>query len=102
MTCLALFGLVGVSLLFFRFFYELTNNFDVQAQGRLLLRTCVHHMAASLFLPFYLSFASFLLNMPRELDGFINPCGLQSRVVTGAGAGWQVTTLEKPAPAARV
>ena len=38
----------------------------------------------------------------RELRGFINPCGLWSRVVTGAGAGWQFTTLEKPAPVARV
>ena len=40
--------------------------------------------------------------VPRERDGFINPCGLRVRVVTGAGAGWQVTTLEKPAPLARV
>ena len=38
----------------------------------------------------------------RELRGFINPCGLWSWVVTGAGAGWQFTTLEKPAPVARV
>ena len=38
----------------------------------------------------------------RELRGFINPCRLWSRVVTGAGAGWQFTTLEKPAPVARV
>ena len=32
----------------------------------------------------------------RELDG------LRSRVVMGAGAGRQVTTLEKPAPVAQV
>jgi hypothetical protein len=32
----------------------------------------------------------------RECDGF------RSRVVTGAGAGWQIITLEKPAPVARV
>ena len=38
----------------------------------------------------------------RELDGFINPHGLWSRVVMGAGAGRQVTTLEKPTPVAWV
>ena len=38
----------------------------------------------------------------REYDGFINPCGLMSRVVTGAGEGSKIETLKKPAPAARV
>ena len=31
---------------------------------RVMLRTCVHHMAASLFSPFYFTYTSFLLNMP--------------------------------------
>jgi hypothetical protein len=38
----------------------------------------------------------------REYHGFVNPCGLRSRVGAGAGAGWQIATLEKPAPVARV
>ena len=38
----------------------------------------------------------------RECHGFTNPHGLQSRVVTGAGAGWQIVTPQKPAPVAQV
>jgi hypothetical protein len=28
----------------------------------------------------------------RECHGFVNPCGLASRVVAGAGAGWVFVT----------
>ena len=38
----------------------------------------------------------------REYDGFTNPHVLQSRAVTGAGAGWQIITPQKPPPVARV
>ena len=38
----------------------------------------------------------------RECHGFTNPRGLQSRVVTGAGVGWQIMTPQKPAPVAQV
>jgi hypothetical protein len=38
----------------------------------------------------------------REYHGFLNPHGLRVRVHPGAGAGWQIKTLEKPAPVAWV
>jgi hypothetical protein len=38
----------------------------------------------------------------REWHGFSNPCGSQSRVVTGKGVGSKFTTLEKPTPVPRV
>ena len=37
--------------------------------------------------------------MTRDCHGFINPCGLWVRVGAGAGAGWNFSTLRKPAPA---
>jgi hypothetical protein len=42
--------------------------------------------------------ASTNIYLDRECHGFVNPRGLTSRAVTGAGAGWQIATLEKPAP----
>jgi hypothetical protein len=41
-------------------------------------------------------------SLARECHGFINPHGLRSRVVRGAGMGWQIATLEKPTPVAWV
>ena len=38
----------------------------------------------------------------REYNRFANPHGLQVRVGTGMGAGWQIATLGKPPPVARV
>jgi hypothetical protein len=43
-----------------------------------------------------------LQTVSRECHGFRNPRGLQVRVGTGAGTGWQFTTLGKPAPVAWV
>ena len=43
-----------------------------------------------------------LLTVIRECHKFTNPHGLWSRVVKGAGTGWQITALKKPAPAAQV
>ena len=42
------------------------------------------------------------LSVAREYDGFANPCGLRSRVVTVTGAGLEISTPVKPAPVAWV
>ena len=38
----------------------------------------------------------------RECDGFSDPRGLRSRVGTGTGTGWHITTLIKPVSMVRV
>ena len=41
-------------------------------------------------------------DLRRECDRFSDPCGLRSRVSTGSGMGWHITTLIKPVPVVRV
>jgi hypothetical protein len=38
------------------------------------------------------------VTVARDCYGFVNPRGLRVWVGRGAGAGWNFTTLRKPAP----